>query len=920
MSQVESPEQQTRDPIISRLFGFLNEEKLIKDITAVQLSRIKTLDDFVDEVASSSQSKEVKEHLEESLAENEESLVARYLLGCLGLAEGRLEDLAYLRSLLEDLRKSAKWTIVDHIADRILEKEAENRFALRAKVESTERLKGKKELRPYLEKLASIDRKNPEILKKYAQSIFDEDRPRALSFLKQAGETYARVKDYRNLEDIWSTIVQNDHTDFAWFERIERILIGNREKTRAAALYTSLVEPYKNDENWNTAIVVLKKIIEYEPASTRMRTELVRVYRARYAGHSLLEEFLKMSDLTNNRKPPGPAIASFERNIVFDNDNFVYHKSRGVGKIKSIDKDHVIVDFSDFPDQKMSIQMAISSLQPLGKEHIWVKRYENPAEIAELFNEDVNLFFEMLLSSFDNSISLSDIKSEICDRYIPAKDWSKWWSRTRTQLKKDPRFGFNPRKKDELLLRETPMSLSEELSMKFQSVSDWNKKLELALETLKDTEAEGALHLCMQFYHEQENNKDLLKRLHSFYFLEMAVNATGDDDFPRTLGRKDIDETIAAETARNLIKFCQDTPSLEFKRELVNSIIKVRPDYPQILLEILFELPIRIHRTIINELNRLGKTEELQEFIARAFKRFREAPEIFLWVARSIITGQWNYDWLKETREEAMLSIFRLLKPLGRFEEKGTRLKNLAIETLFGTTNLNMDSVRESPLATELEKSKASTVRRMAALFRDVPYIPDAHKENLIAFFQEKFPDFGAESVVDEDAGEETPASDRLSGILPPDDVILVSRAGLEARKAHLHHLIQEEMPANSREIHEAQEKGDLRENAEYKAAMERHDQLRAEITRVDAELKKAQAIDPQNVRTDVVSIGSRVKVQSDGKSSEYTILGTWDTDADRNVISYQSPLAMALLGLRPGEEGALDQRKFRIESIQSAL
>lgn len=148
MSQVESPEQQTRDPVISRLFGFLNEEKLIKDITAVQLSRIKTLDDFVDEIASSSQSKEVKQHLEESLAENEESLVARYLLGCLGLAEGRLEDLAYLRSLLEDLRKSAKWTIVDHIADRILEKEAENRFALRAKVESTERLKGKKRTAP----------------------------------------------------------------------------------------------------------------------------------------------------------------------------------------------------------------------------------------------------------------------------------------------------------------------------------------------------------------------------------------------------------------------------------------------------------------------------------------------------------------------------------------------------------------------------------------------------------------------------------------------------------------------------------------------------------------------------------------------------------------------------------------------------
>lgn len=115
-------------------------------------------------------------------------------------------------------------------------------------------------------------------------------------------------------------------------------------------------------------------------------------------------------------------------------------------------------------------------------------------------------------------------------------------------------------------------------------------------------------------------------------------------------------------------------------------------------------------------------------------------------------------------------------------------------------------------------------------------------------------------------------------------------------------------MAENSRDIGEAQEKGDLRENAEYKAAMEKQSQLQAAIKRLEAELKSARILDLSDVKTEKVGIGTtvRLKNKQTGEVVTYSILGAWDADTERNIISYQSPLAKSLLGKHSGNEATL--------------
>ena len=461
-----------------KLTTLFNEEIYTRiTVDNIAITKFKIYDELVQYYSSIEKLEEANTVVRDHLELHPESVSARYITGIISLIQQKIEDFSQIKSLLEQLRLSFKWGIVEYVSDQILQY-GEQRIALKAKAEALEKLHKNKELKPVLEKLAKNDRKNPEIAKKYGLIILEEDKPKAISYLKQAAESFARSKDYIQLEEIWEALVLNNFEDLQFFERIERILLANKERARVGYLLPRLMETYKQLEDYDKTIFFLKKILDNDPFATKYRSELIKCYKIKYSDHSLLDEFLKMSEIGNTKKPIKACIHSFERNIVFDTNNYVMHRNWGVGKIKSISSssDSIMVDFLNKKDHKLSIQMAITSLKPLHKEHLWVKLYENPEEIHRLFNEDVPGFIVELLTSHENLMTLADIKAEIIGRFIKkSEDWSKWWNKSKISLKKDPRIGFNPKKKDEIHYRQKPISLTEVLTEKFNAHSDIKK-------------------------------------------------------------------------------------------------------------------------------------------------------------------------------------------------------------------------------------------------------------------------------------------------------------------------------------------------------------------------------------------------------------------------------------------------------------
>ncbi len=115
---------------------------------------------------------------------------------------------------------------------------------------------------------------------------------------------------------------------------------------------------------------------------------------------------------------------------------------------------------------------------------------------------------------------------------------------------------------------------------------------------------------------------------------------------------------------------------------------------------------------------------------------------------------------------------------------------------------------------------------------------------------------------------------------------------------------LREERPKIVDAIEEARAHGDLSENAEYHAAKERQGQVEAYISDLEDKTSRAQIIDPKSLSGDRVVFGATVTVlDEDDKPLKYQIVGQAESDAKIGRVSYESPLARALIGKSEGDE-----------------
>ena len=202
------------------------------------------------------------------------------------------------------------------------------------------------------------------------------------------------------------------------------------------------------------------------------------------------------------------------------------------------------------------------------------------------------------------------------------------------------------------------------------------------------------------------------------------------------------------------------------------------------------------------------------------------------------------------------------------------------------------------------------SITRLYTLVDDVKELDPSIKIQLKHRIKEKFPHFRF-------LGE--PGAEKVSLGL------LVTRASYEKKQQDLKRVIDVEIPENSKEIGVAQAKGDLRENAEYKAALEKQEMLKVTASRLKEEVQQAQIFNENEVKTDRIAFGTRVRLNNrkSDQPEEYVILGPWESNPSRNVISYLSPLGVALWDHRPGEElkFTINQNEFHysVESIEKA-
>lgn len=131
---------------------------------------------------------------------------------------------------------------------------------------------------------------------------------------------------------------------------------------------------------------------------------------------------------------------------------------------------------------------------------------------------------------------------------------------------------------------------------------------------------------------------------------------------------------------------------------------------------------------------------------------------------------------------------------------------------------------------------------------------------------------------------------------------VYLTAKGFSDAKAELEFLKKTKRAQIAERIHQAREYGDLTENSEYDAAVEDQSLIENRIAELENILRGAKVIIDQHTQ-DFVVIGSTVKIEMDDGIDEFTIVGRVEADPSKKRISNESPLGLALIGAKKGEE-----------------
>jgi transcription elongation factor GreA len=135
------------------------------------------------------------------------------------------------------------------------------------------------------------------------------------------------------------------------------------------------------------------------------------------------------------------------------------------------------------------------------------------------------------------------------------------------------------------------------------------------------------------------------------------------------------------------------------------------------------------------------------------------------------------------------------------------------------------------------------------------------------------------------------------------DKKMYLTKNGLEDLKREYEELTKNKRPLVVSRLSSAREQGDLSENAEYTAAREELSFLDGRIDELEVILKQVVIIDESHHKTNVIDLGSEVKVKIGAREEVFHLVGEWEADPTNKKISHESPLGKALMGKAVGDE-----------------
>jgi len=573
---------------------------------------------------------------------------------------------------------------------------------------------------------------------------------------------------------------------------------------------------------------------------------------------------------------------------------FCMHRSWGFGRIKTVDTvfARFMVDFDSKAGHAMDLAFAAESLKPIAKEHILARKAADLEGLRQLAATQHLELVKLVLNSYGGRATAEQIQQVLVPDVI-RDDWKKWWDTARRELKKDGHFQVPLKKTDPLIYQVKEVSLQDRLMGEFRAAKGLKARIAVAGEILRNahdlsdkgaaaTEVIAALNVEINT-HQRTQPAVALEAI----FIRDDIRETA--ALPPAEGEITSQSIWAQET--KLGPLLEVLPASKHRRGL-ESFKAANPENWHATLQLtLNSVSAKVCRELANLLMQEGRMNLLKETVARLISQHTASSELLLWLAKE--RSDSFADILGPEVFRAMLTAMER----DQFNERrSNRLRDFILDD-------------QSLLVELIGSADFEVIKDLTRALQLSPSFDDMDKRSLLARIVKSYP--AIQTLI---SGEAT----------KQEATLLVSWESLERRKIEYRELVEKKIPANSKEIAIARSYGDLSENHEYKAAKEMQKLLMTRKADLETQLVRARGTDFAAPRTDVASIGTIVQATdlATNQPEHFSILGAWDSDPEKDIVSYLSPVAQSLLGHKPGDEVEVEvhgvRHHYRIDSIQA--
>ena len=604
------------------------------------------------------------------------------------------------------------------------------------------------------------------------------------------------------------------------------------------------------------------------------------------------------SDSTTATLPENISSAVADKLKALTPGTYCTHRSWGFGQIKDWDaaSDSVTIDFKSKKGHLMQFIYAAESLTPLPAEHILVQKAESLDALKQKAASDPVAVVTDCIRSLGPQATADNIQAMLSPDVIAGADYKKWWEGAKRALKKNGLF-YVPGKKNEPLRQLEAANALGDSAMENLRLANGPKQVLAALVAVSkywpDIRNDGTLNEVAELL-----DTTLGKVPKSQLALQVEL-ALARDEFLLMAGRER--ETgprsivsLAPSAAPALSTLLDQLPGSR-QPKLLEALRLGLPDaWPNLFVALLPRANGRVAEVITEAFQAAGREPDVQAAVNRFIRERNITCDFLFWLCKNRPA---IYSVLIEP--QLFMAILSVLEK-DQFSEikKGTKL----YELILGDKPLIAAILKDAPVG---------DVRDIVRAILLSPVFEELDKRSLLASIIKLYPDVQA-MVVGTDKGSTQEAK------------LIVSWPSLKRREAELEDLDRNQIPQNSKDIAIARGYGDLRENHEFKSAKEMQTILARRKAELDAMLQRAEGHDFTNPDTSKVTLGTKVSLKDaeTGEQFSYTILGAWDSDPVTGIISYQTPVARALLNHVVGDEAELstDEGKGRrvvIEKIE---